>query len=129
MSAPSGLQVSYVRALRVLAAEFEVAGLDRYAAIDRAADLLRPALSDKQRELAPSRETAEKERQYRREEMWLKQVERERVAHETGGCGRARCGICGQYKKLPSDVCEGCGDNPVTHNGSAREHDRSVWGQ
>lgn len=129
MSAPSGLQVSYVRALQVLAAEFESDDCDRYCALDRAAEILRPALSETQQQLAPSRETAEKERQHRRERAWEQKIEREWKEHNLGGCPRARCGICGQYKAAPSDLCQGCGDDPVTHNGSRREHDRSVWGQ
>lgn len=129
MSAPSGLQISYLRAIRALAAEFEGGDCDRYRAIDLAAEILRPALSEAQQQLAPSREESEKNLQHIRERVWAEKIEREWKEHMRGGCPRPRCGVCGQYKKAPSDLCQGCGDDPVTHNGSHIEHDRAVLGQ
>lgn len=36
----------------------------------------------------------------------------------------ANCGVCGRFKSRPSAVCDHCGDDPVTYNGSRALYDR-----
>lgn len=49
-----------------------------------------------------------------------------RKDHE--GIGRTHC-RCGCFKSRPSAVCSQCGDDPVTHNGSALEYDEAHYGR
>lgn len=39
-----------------------------------------------------------------------------------------QCGVCHRFKSAPSAVCDFCGDDPVTHNGSARDYDAAYAG-
>lgn len=46
--------------------------------------------------------------------------------------GRPRavnCFSCGCWKARPSSVCGQCGDDPVTHNGSAQDFDTAYYGE
>lgn len=39
-----------------------------------------------------------------------------------------QCGVCHRFKSAPSAVCDYCGDDPVTYNGSARDYDAAYAG-
>lgn len=54
-------------------------------------------------------------------------ADRELSARNAGAGLRGRlCGSCGRIKSRPSDPCDFCGNDPVTHNGDAREYDRAM---
>lgn len=55
-----------------------------------------------------------------------RKAERERRKQEAGfRTGSIPCFICGKRKSRPSSVCGYCGDDPLTHGGSALEFDRA----
>lgn len=64
-------------------------------------------------------------------EDWRAQEER-RIGREIrsglGGELRTRpipCFVCGRFKRRPADVCDYCGDDPVTVGGSAEDFNRN----
>lgn len=51
-----------------------------------------------------------------------RRIGRERGAAERGlERGQIPCFVCGRFKRRPADVCDYCGDDPVTYNSTARE--------
>lgn len=55
-----------------------------------------------------------------------RRYERLRHEHERGfRTGAFPCFICGKFKRRPADVCNYCGDDPVTYRGSAEEFNRA----
>lgn len=119
----SGLQVSFFKAAEML-------GLHLSGGFDAAVELLAPSLSEEQRASLPSRLAGYRHREQRSAEAAARKEMLEARAHERGGARYAKCVRCGSFKSRPSDVCPKamCGDIPVTYNGSARAHDRAVWG-
>lgn len=41
---------------------------------------------------------------------------------------KRNCFVCGRMKPAPSSVCDYCGDDPVTHNGSRQDFDAAYAG-
>lgn len=118
----SGLQVSFFRALEAIVDE---TAMDRQAVFN----ILTVALSDNQRALATDRWAAYEHRRHHAEQAWANRMARNQATQERGGTGPARCRACNRFKSRPSDVCNHCGDDPVTHGGSRREYDRAILGQ
>ncbi len=128
MSAPSGLQVSFFRAVEAVAdllPEREHEG-DRLAA---AAGVLSPALSDTQKAQATERLKGYLHRRAHAEEAWARRLIREGVAatnygHESGA-HQCLSRTCSAWKSSPAAACPACGDEPVTHNGDPVELNRA----
>lgn len=52
--------------------------------------------------------------------------ERKRAADERGLRRKPfPCFVCGRFKRRPADVCDTCGDDPVSHHGDAHEFNRA----
>lgn len=126
-SATSGLQVSFLRAVEAVAEALPAEG--EHEARQAAVSILSEAMSPTQRAEAGERLAAYEDRRAREPEIWARRAARDQARQERGGVGLTRCRSCGRFKSRPSDVCEFCNEDQVTHNGSRREYDRAVWGQ
>jgi hypothetical protein len=60
---------------------------------------------------------------------WLERETRKIEAEQRRGLGvKTNCFVCGRFKPAPSAVCDFCGDDPVTHNGSRQDFDAAYAG-
>lgn len=129
---PSGLQVSFFRAVETIAAQLPH---DDDQALGAAVELLRPSLPERQRAQLDERLDGYLHRRARGEEALANRQARELAAHDRGGNPTDRCGSCNRFKSRPLSVCFFCGDDPVPNAGGdpteadRRAYDRSVWGQ
>jgi len=63
--------------------------------------------------------------EYERIEYGRAERERKKMTDRGFKKTPTNCFVCGRLKRRPSDVCSFCGDDPVTHGGTASEFDRS----
>lgn len=128
MSAPSGLQVSFLRAVEAIADLLPEREHEGERLID-AARVLAPALSTAQKAQATERLKGYLHRRSRAEEAYARRLIREGVAatnygHESGAC-QCLSRTCSAWKSSPVATCRVYGDEPGTHNGNPVETNRA----